>query len=265
MDHFRDLTGRRRSANRAAADGHEVASITNAFNFVVVSFRVSAELQDRSAHSVLAFFIAWATVICCSLPALARPRTVLVRGSRRSDLVQNSKTPIITVKILPARRGASTRGSRTYPQERPAKRTERAWLLRGNWKTDLNNGWRLGLLAQVPVVNKTIFDPNGSVQEFGIGDTAFQAALIHAINRHWAFGFGARLVVPTAETGWEAANGRSCQGLGYAIPSLTSGPTLTSCLLFGTRSALPAILRDGISVNRRLRQHSTLVCRIIGS
>ena len=36
------------------------------------------------------------------------------------------------------------------------------------------------------VINKTIFNSNGSVQDFGIGDTAFQAALIHDIDRHWA-------------------------------------------------------------------------------
>lgn len=62
--------GRVRPTDHAAtADGHEVAR-PHAFNFVVVSFRMSAELQDRSAHSILAFFIAWAAVICCSLPAI---------------------------------------------------------------------------------------------------------------------------------------------------------------------------------------------------
>ena len=72
-------------------------------------------------------------------------------------------------------------------------------LLRFNWKRQLDNGWRLGLFGQVPVVDKTTFAPAGADREFGIGDAAFQAALSHDIDRRWAFGFGARLVAPTGE------------------------------------------------------------------
>ena len=72
-------------------------------------------------------------------------------------------------------------------------------LLRATWKADLNQSWKLGLLGQAPIVDKTTFGPAGSDQEFGIGDAAVQGILSHAIDQYWAFGFGARLVAPTAE------------------------------------------------------------------
>ena len=229
---------------------------TRAFNFVVVSFWVSAELQDRSAHSILAFFIAWATAIGCSLPAIGETLAPsYVQGQQTQQSSPEQQDPDYNGEdFTRPQRSFDTRF--TYISSGTTSQTDReTWLLRGNWKTELDGGWRLALLAQAPIVNKTTLNSNGSAQDFGIGDTAFQAALIHDIDRHWAFGFGARLVAPTAETRWEAVSGRSCPGSECAIPSLKSGPTPISCLLFDTRSALPVILRDGISVNRRLHQH----------
>jgi hypothetical protein len=58
-------------------------------------------------------------------------------------------------------------------------------LLRANWKRQLDNGWKLGLFGQVPVIDKTTFAPAGVDREFGIGDAAFQAAFSHDIDRRW--------------------------------------------------------------------------------
>ena len=99
-----------------------------------------------------------------------------------------------------------------------------AWLLRANWKSDLSAGWKLGLLAQVPVVDKTTFSPTGTDQEFGIGDAAFQAALSHAIDQHWAFGFGARLVAPTAEDSLGSGKWQIMPGFGVRYSFLEIGP-----------------------------------------
>ncbi len=68
-------------------------------------------------------------------------------------------------------------------------------------KFDLGAGWKLGTLVQVPFIDKTTqsFDPPGSTNDAGLGDAVFQAALIHGIDQHWAYGFGARLVAPSAE------------------------------------------------------------------
>ena len=149
---------------------------------------------------MLALSIAWAVVICCSLPAIGEtPAPSYGQGQQTQQTNPEQQDPDYNGEdFTRPQRSFDTRF--TYISSGTTSQTDReSWLLRGNWKTDLNNGWRLGLLAQVPVVNKTIFNSNGSVQDFGIGDTAFQAALIHDIDRHWAFGFGARLVAPTAE------------------------------------------------------------------
>jgi hypothetical protein len=93
-----------------------------------------------------------------------------------------------------------------------------------NWKADLDSGWRLGLLAQVPVVDKTTFDPTGTDRESGIGDTTLQAALSHAIDRHWAFGFGARLVAPTAADSLGTGKWQIMPGFGIRYSFLEIGP-----------------------------------------
>ena len=112
-----------------------------------------------------------------------------------------------------------------YTSSGTTSQTDReSWLLRANWKADLDDGWRLGLLAQVPVVDKTTFDPTGTDQEFGIGDTAVQAALIHDIDRHWAFGFGARLVAPTAEDLLGSGKWQIMPGFGVRYSFLEIGP-----------------------------------------
>jgi hypothetical protein len=108
---------------------------------------------------------------------------------------------------------------------RAGTQTDRgSWLLRTNWKVELNSGWRLGLLGQVPVVDKTTSSSTGSDQEFGIGDAALQAALIHDIDRHWAYGFGARLVAPTAEDSLGSGKWQIMPGVGVRYSFLETGP-----------------------------------------
>jgi len=93
-------------------------------------------------------------------------------------------------------------------------------LLRANWKRQLDNGWRLALFGQLPVVDKTTFAPAGVDREFGIGDAAFQAALSHDIDRRWAFGFGARLVAPTGDDSLGSGKWQIMPGFGvrYLFP-----------------------------------------------
>jgi len=192
---------------------------------VVVSFRVSGELQDRSAHSVLAFFIAWAPVICCSLPAIGETLVPsYVQGQQTQQSGPEQQDPDYNGEdFTRPQRSFDTRF--TYISSGTTSQTDReSWLLRGNWKTELDGGWRLALLAQAPIVNKTTFNSNGSAQDFGIGDTAFQAALIHDIDRHWAFGFGARLVAPTAEDSLGSGKWQIMPGFGVRYSFLEIGP-----------------------------------------
>lgn len=73
-------------------------------------------------------------------------------------------------------------------------------LLRWDGAASLSAGWRGSWLVQLPVIDQTTTPSGGhSDHEFGVGDAAFQGVLARAIDERWAFGFGARLVTPTAE------------------------------------------------------------------
>ena len=67
-------------------------------------------------------------------------------------------------------------------------------------KLELPEGWNFGLQGQLPFVDKTTSTLNTTNVDrvAGVGDVFTQAVLSHSINSHWAFGFGARLVAPTA-------------------------------------------------------------------
>jgi hypothetical protein len=97
-------------------------------------------------------------------------------------------------------------------------------IMRLTRKIDLDSGWKLGVLAQLPVVAKTTMtsDPPETDHERGLGNATFQGALSHAIDQRWAFGFGARLVAPTAADNlgggkWEIMPGA---GLRVSLPEL---------------------------------------------
>jgi hypothetical protein len=64
----------------------------------------------------------------------------------------------------------------------------------------LDVGWRLGVHAQVPLVQKTTtnFETESADHEFGLGDASFQAVVAHAINDRWAAAVGTRVVTQTA-------------------------------------------------------------------
>jgi hypothetical protein len=79
----------------------------------------------------------------------------------------------------------------------PTSQTKRDTLiLRLNSKVTFDDGWKLAMLAQVPVMMESAvtFDPLGLDQVFGVGNAVFQSILAHAIDERWAFGVGARLV-----------------------------------------------------------------------
>jgi len=100
----------------------------------------------------------------------------------------------------------------------PTSQTKRDTLiLRLNSKVTFDDGWKLAMLAQVPVVTESTvtFDPSGSDQVFGLGNSVFQTILAHAIDERWAFGVSARLVRRSAQR--EMAN-HAGVGVRYLIP-----------------------------------------------
>ncbi len=67
----------------------------------------------------------------------------------------------------------------------PTSQTNRDTLfLQLNSKVTFDDGWKLAMLARVPVVTESTvtFDPSGSDQVFGLGNAVFQTILAHAIN-----------------------------------------------------------------------------------
>jgi hypothetical protein len=101
---------------------------------------------------------------------------------------------------------------------------ERLYLLATS-RIVLDPQWKLSLLAQVQGDNKvTVSDKSPTTQDLGPGDTTFQAILARTLNERWAFGFGARVVAPTAQDSlgpgvWQVMPGF---GIRYSLPELGS-------------------------------------------
>jgi hypothetical protein len=90
-------------------------------------------------------------------------------------------------------------------------------LLRMSSKIPLGIGWRMGLLAQVPVKEETT---TTLTHESGLGDATFQAFVAHALSERWAIGVGARLVARTADDDLGTDKWQIMPGFGvrYSLP-----------------------------------------------
>jgi hypothetical protein len=69
----------------------------------------------------------------------------------------------------------------TSSNDNTSKTNKAEALLRLESKIPLDAGWRVGLLAEVPLVGKTTtnFEPPSVNHVFGLGDTVFQAFVAH--------------------------------------------------------------------------------------
>ncbi len=84
--------------------------------------------------------------------------------------------------------GATSQTSRDY------------WIARITSRIQIDPDWKLSLYAQTELQDKTTFTEGtpGSDEDFGLGNSVFQAVLIRSLSDQAAFGFGARLAAPTA-------------------------------------------------------------------
>ncbi len=182
---------------------------------------------DRHFAARSPWLIAWGGIFCYSLPALADPQAPLpnqAAGAQQSNTGQESdyngqdftrpETSFSTRLEYRTSSGTTSQTARAEP------------LLQVTSKLDLGSGWKLGFLAQLPFVDKTstTFDPPSSDNEAGIGDAVFQTAILHAIDQNWAYGFGARLVTPTAEDSLGSGKWQIMPGLGVRYSFLEIGP-----------------------------------------
>jgi hypothetical protein len=107
----------------------------------------------------------------------------------------------------------------------PTSKTNKAEaLLRIQSKIPLDAGWRLGLLAQIPLVGKTTtdFEPPSVTHVFGLGDTIFQAFVAHDLDERWAIGIGARVSAQTGADSLGRGEWQTMPGLGVrcSLPEL---------------------------------------------
>jgi hypothetical protein len=187
---------------------------------------MSAERQRSSAYFVVAFSIAWAAVVCCAAPVSgAAPAPCSNQDPQTQQSNPDQQDPDYNGEdFTRPQRSFETRFLYETSSGASSQTDRGTWLLRANWKSDISGGWTLGLLGQVPIVDKATFSPTGTDQEFGVGDAAFQGALSHAIDQHWAFGFGARLVAPTAEDSLGSGKWQIMPGVGVRYSFLDIGP-----------------------------------------
>jgi Putative MetA-pathway of phenol degradation len=84
---------------------------------------------------------------------------------------------------------------------REGTETEREFtFLRLTSRIPLDEDWKLALYAQIDALNKrTSSNTSSPTDEAGFGDSIVQAALIQTLSDRWAYGFGARILAPTAE------------------------------------------------------------------
>lgn len=99
-----------------------------------------------------------------------------------------------------------------------------AMLLRLSSKIPPATDWRMGLLAQVPILEETMttFNPLSVDHQFGLGDATFQAFVAHDLNERWAIAVGARLIARTAEDDLGSGKWQIMPGFGvrYSLPEL---------------------------------------------
>ena len=138
-------------------------------------------------------------------------------------------------------RGTGTQEEYDAPLATTTSVDAQALLLRGGGAVALSGGWKFGWLSEIALIDETISTstPPNSIGEFGIGDTAFQGVLSRPINERWGYGFGARLVAPTAEDSLGTGRWQIMPGFGIRYSFLEFGddsyfvPKLRYAVSFG--------------------------------
>jgi Putative MetA-pathway of phenol degradation len=98
-------------------------------------------------------------------------------------------------------------------------------VLRRGGAITLNDDWKVGWLASLPLLGREITTSNPSTanREFGVGDVFLQGTLVERLNERWAYGFGARLYAPTAEDSLGTGRWQIMPGAGVRYTFLEFG------------------------------------------
>jgi Putative MetA-pathway of phenol degradation len=98
-------------------------------------------------------------------------------------------------------------------------------VLRGGGTVALNDDWKAGWLASLPLRGReiTTSNPVTANRELGIGDAFLQGTLVERLTERWAYGFGARLYAPTAEDSLGTGRWQIMPGAGVRYTFLELG------------------------------------------
>jgi Putative MetA-pathway of phenol degradation len=98
-------------------------------------------------------------------------------------------------------------------------------VLRRGGAIALNDDWKIGWLASLPLLGReiTTSNPSTASREFGIGDVFLQGTLVERLNERWAYGFGTRLYAPTAEDSLGTGRWQIMPGVGVRYTFLEYG------------------------------------------
>jgi hypothetical protein len=87
--------------------------------------------------------------------------------------------------------------------------------------------WTLTFRADLPLLAKNPINASNPSGEYlyGVGDSDFQAAIIHDLDQRWAVGFGARVIAPTGDNALGSGKWQIMPivGFRYALPEVSAG------------------------------------------
>ncbi len=113
---------------------------------------------------------------------------------------------------------------RSQQSSGPDSTTDREiFYLRATTRIELDRWWKISLYGEAEGQDKkTVSDKSGSTEDLGLGNSTFQAVLIRTLSERWAFGFGARVVAPTAQDNLGSGKWQVMPGFGvrYSLPEL---------------------------------------------
>jgi len=180
--------------------------------------------------------IAGEAAFCAALPATAEPQGSSSEqnppSQYQSDVEQQPDDYIGHQDITRPQNQLDVRFQYRTSWQPDTRTQQERMLLRTTSKITLDAGWRAGLLAEVPFVDKktTTFESSdsgnssSSENKFGIGDAAFQAYLARDLDQNWAFGFGVRGVGPSAQDSLGSGKWQIMPGLGVRYSFTDLGP-----------------------------------------
>jgi Putative MetA-pathway of phenol degradation len=159
-------------------------------------------MRKASSQAFLVLMAFNLAAILAPVSAMADPPGVSAdqEAARSQDTAPESTREIDGFDLTRPQSSFEVRGLDQTSSNDTSKTNKTQMLLRVESKIPLDIDWRLGVLAQVPVVQKTTtdFETQSVDHEFGLGDAIFQVVVAHAIDERWAFGVGARV---SAQTG----------------------------------------------------------------